>query len=153
MAWALVVGDCACVPDPRTASLSSDRAARDVRGKILAPNLVATVRGGQKRRFFLARLGLLASIGRRTGVANTWGVNFVRLRGLVALAHGLSEQLPRFEKKLLSGWTGRFDLAFSKDIVQFLTHRSTSVSHTDDAAHRSEISPRQCKASGKSFTL
>ena len=43
-------------------------------------------------------------------------------------------KLPRTEKKLrvLIDWT--LDLLFSKDIVQYITSKSPSISHRDDAS-------------------
>ena len=45
-------------------------------GKVLAENLVATVRGSRKKPFVFTTISQLATIGRRTGVANIMGVNF-----------------------------------------------------------------------------
>jgi len=65
--WAL--GDCAVIPDegggyqPPTAQ----HASRE--GKVLARNIIATIRGKDLSSFQFKTLGLLASIGRRTGVA------------------------------------------------------------------------------------
>jgi NADH:ubiquinone reductase (H+-translocating) len=72
--WAL--GDCAMIPDqhggyqPPTAQ----HASRE--GKVLAHNIVARSRGEKLARFRFNTLGLLASIGRRTGVARIFGINF-----------------------------------------------------------------------------
>jgi len=72
--WAL--GDCAMIPDkhggyqPPTAQ----HASRE--GKVLAHNIIANTRGKDLIPFQFNTLGLLASIGRRTGVARILGINF-----------------------------------------------------------------------------
>lgn len=73
--WAL--GDCAYVTDRKTGQAYPQTAQHAVRqGRIVAKNVIAAIRGGTKRPFSYSTLGLLASIGRRTGVANILGVNF-----------------------------------------------------------------------------
>jgi len=68
--WAL--GDCALIPDsaggfcPPTAQ----HASRE--GKVLASNIIAGTRHQPLRAFRFKTLGLLASIGQRTGVARIW---------------------------------------------------------------------------------
>ena len=42
-------------------------------------------------------------------------------------------KLPRFEKKVRVALDWTLDLVFSKDLVQFLTLRSQSVSHAPEA--------------------
>jgi len=73
--WAL--GDCALVPDRKTGTYYPPTAQHALRqGKVLAHNITATLRGGQKKPFIFKTLGQLAAIGKRTGVANILGVNF-----------------------------------------------------------------------------
>lgn len=138
--WAL--GDCACIPDPRTGKPYPPTAQHAIRqGKVLADNLIATVRGGQKRPFLFRTIGLLASIGRRTGVANILGINFSGFAAWWLWRTIYLSKLPRLEKKVRVGLDWSLDLLFSKDIVQFLTHRSVSLSHTEDAPPREEALP------------
>jgi NADH:ubiquinone reductase (H+-translocating) len=73
--WAL--GDCAAVPDRATGKPSPPTAQHALRqGKVLAQNITAAVRGGAKKPFVFSTIGLLAAIGKRTGVANILGFNF-----------------------------------------------------------------------------
>ena len=73
--WAL--GDCASVPDPATGKPYPPTAQHAIRqGKVLAKNILATLDGTEKKPFRFSTLGLLAAIGRRTGVANILGVQF-----------------------------------------------------------------------------
>ncbi|HMF12710.1 MAG TPA: NAD(P)/FAD-dependent oxidoreductase [Gemmataceae bacterium] len=73
--WAL--GDCAAVPDRTTGKTCPPTAQHALRqGKVLAGNIAAAIRGGEKKPFVFSTIGQLAAIGKRTGVANILGVNF-----------------------------------------------------------------------------
>lgn len=129
--WAL--GDCALIPDRKTGKPYPPTAQHALReGKVVAQNIVAATRGGQKKPFVFSTIGQLAAIGRRTGVANIMGINF---SGFIAWwlwrAIYLSK-LPRFEKKLRVALDWTLDILFSKDLVQFMTLRAPTVSHTED---------------------
>jgi NADH dehydrogenase len=129
--WAL--GDCAAVPDRTTGKTCPPTAQHALRqGKVLARNITAAVRGGQKKPFVFSTLGQLASIGKRTGVANILGVNFSGFIAWWLWRTIYLSKLPRFEKKLRVGLDWSLDLLFSKDIVQFLMVRAPSVSHAED---------------------
>ena len=129
--WAL--GDCALVPDPKTGGVYPPTAQHALReGKVLGENIIASIDGGKKKPFVFSILGLLASIGRRTGVANILGVNF---SGFIAWWLWRSiylSKLPGFEKKVRVALDWTLDLLFAKDLVQFLTVRSPAVSHTEE---------------------
>jgi NADH dehydrogenase len=100
--WA--VGDCALVPDSATGDYcppTGQHASRE--GKVLAHNIIASVSGKPKKSFKFKTLGLLAAIGRRTGVARILGVNF---SGFLAwfLWRGIYwSRLPRADKKSARG--------------------------------------------------
>lgn len=135
--WAL--GDCASVPDPLTGQPYPPTAQHAIRqAAILAENLTATLRGRRRRPFVFKTIGLLASIGRRTGVANILGVNFSGFLAWWMWRTVYLSKLPRLEKKLRVALDWTLDLVFSKDIVQFLTHRSTGLAHREDASHLTE---------------
>jgi NADH:ubiquinone reductase (H+-translocating) len=132
--WAL--GDCALIPDPRTGTSYPPTAQHALReGKVLAHNITAALRGGQKKPFVFATLGQLAAIGRRTGVANILGCNFSGFLAWWLWRTIYLSKLPRLEKKLrvMVDWT--LDLMFAKDLVQFITLRAPAVSHVDDSEH------------------
>jgi NADH dehydrogenase len=136
--WAL--GDCALVPDPKTGTPYPPTAQHALRqGKVLAGNLTATLRGGQKKPFIFSTLGQLAAIGKRTGVANILGVNFSGFIAWWLWRTIYLSKLPRVEKKLrvMLDWT--LDLIFSKDLVQFITLRAPTVSHVDHGEHLSHM--------------
>ncbi|HEY3242040.1 MAG TPA: NAD(P)/FAD-dependent oxidoreductase [Phycisphaerae bacterium] len=124
--WAL--GDCAVVPDPKTGKPHPPTAQHALReGCIVARNILASIRGGQRKPFKFSTLGQLAAIGRRTGVANILGINFSGFLAWWLWRTIYLSKLPRFEKKLrvMLDWT--LDLLFSKDLVQFLTLRGPDM--------------------------
>jgi NADH:ubiquinone reductase (H+-translocating) len=129
--WA--VGDCAVVPDRKTGKSQPPTAQHALReGKVLAANLIATVRGGKLKPFTFTTIGQCAAIGRRTGVANIFGLNFSGFMAWWLWRTIYLSKLPRFEKKLRVALDWTLDVLFSKDLVQFQTFRSPSVSHGDE---------------------
>src|SRR5512139_2294140 len=64
--WAF--GDCALVPNGKTGEYHPPTAQHALReGRVAARNILATIRGDQKKPFVYSTLGLLAPIGKRTG--------------------------------------------------------------------------------------
>ena len=148
--WAL--GDCAMIPDehggyqPPTAQ----HASRE--GKVLAHNIVANSLGKDLIPFRFNTLGLLASIGRRTGVARILGVSF---SGFLAwwLWRTISLlKLPRVEKKVRVALDWTLDVFFSKDFVQLCSisrQRSALVVNTPipgSSAHSIDTDPDRLSA-------
>lgn len=116
--WA--VGDCACIPNSRTGKPHPPTAQHALReGKVLAHNLLATIDGKPMKKFTFRTLGQLASLGRRTGVANVFGINFSGFIAWWMWRTIYLSRLPRFEKKLRVALDWTLDLFFSKDLVQF----------------------------------
>lgn len=131
--WA--VGDCALVPDllrpgkscPPTAQYATRQAV------VLAENIVASLRGRPLRPLRFAIIGLLATIGRRTGVAEIRGFQF---SGFVAwwLWRGIYlAKLPGFQKKARVALDWMLDLIFSKDLVQLPILRAPTMSEAETA--------------------
>ena len=81
--------------------------------------------------FAFSTLGQLATIGRRTGVANILGFKFAGFFAWWIWRTIYLMKLPRIEKKLRVALDWTLDLLFSKDIVQF-SHgaRSQYLSYT-----------------------
>jgi len=129
--WAL--GDCALVPDPRTGGFHPPTAQHAIRqGRVLAHNILAELRGTPKRRFSFRTIGQLASLGRRTGVAQVFGLQF---SGFVAWWMWRTiylMKLPRLEKRLRVALDWTWDLVFSKDLVKFLSRRKQTISQPQD---------------------
>jgi NADH:quinone reductase (non-electrogenic) len=134
--WAL--GDCAYIPDPyhpgKAYPPTAQHAARE--GAVLADNIVAVMRGESPHPFRFKTLGLLASIGRRAGVAEILGWNF---SGIVAwfLWRGIYlGMLPGIQKKVRVALDWTLDFVFSKDIVQLPTLRATAASGPEEGSRR-----------------
>jgi NADH:quinone reductase (non-electrogenic) len=131
--WA--VGDCALVPDRRSGKFCPPTAQHALReGKVLAENLVATIRGGRKKPFEFTTIGQLATIGRRTGVANIMGVNFSGFLAWWLWRTIYLGKLPRVEKKVRVALDWTLDLLFSKELVQFVTLRAPTMSRPENAS-------------------
>jgi NADH:ubiquinone reductase (H+-translocating) len=132
--WAL--GDCASITDRKTGRPYPPTAQHALRqGKAAAKNVIAAIRGGTKSPFSFSTLGLLAAIGRRTGVANILGINFSGFLAWFLWRTIYLSKLPRFEKKVRVGLDWTLDLLFSKDLVHFLDLRTPTVSCAEEEAH------------------
>ena len=130
--WAL--GDAASVLDPATGRPYPPTAQHALRqGKVLAKNLEAAVLGGKPKPFRFRSPGALAAIGRRTGVARIFGINFSGFLAWWLWRSIYLAKLPRFEKKLRVMLDWSLDLVFAKDLVQFMTFRSEGVSHAEES--------------------
>lgn len=133
--WAL--GDCALVPNGKTGQYHPTTAQHALReGKVLAKNLISVVRNGTMKPFSFRTIGQLAAIGRRTGVANIFGINFSGLLAWWLWRTIYLSKLPRFEKKLRVALDWTLDLLFAKDLVQFQTFRAPTVSHLEHQTER-----------------
>jgi NADH dehydrogenase len=89
----------------------------------VARNILATIFGYRKEPFLYQTIGLLAPIGKRTGVANILGVNFSGFIAWWLWRTIYLMKLPRFEKKVLVALDWTLDVLFSKDLVHFRTTR------------------------------
>jgi NADH dehydrogenase len=135
--WAL--GDCAVVPDLTTGKSCPPTAQHALReGTVCGKNIVAALRGGEKKQFKFKTLGLLAAIGRRAGVAQMLGFNFSGFIAWFLWRTIYLSKLPRFEKKVRVALDWTLDLIFSKDLVQFMTFRAPTISHAENDTSRCE---------------
>jgi NADH dehydrogenase len=128
--WAL--GDGAVIPDPHTGKPYPPTAQHALRqGRVLAENILAAIGGGQKRPFVFKTVGLLASIGKRTGVARILGVNFSGFVAWWLWRTIYLSKLPRLEKKVRVALDWLLDVVFSKDLVQLRTLRAPTMSRAE----------------------
>lgn len=138
--WA--VGDCALIPDPATGGYYPPTAQHALReGRQAARNIVATMRGLPKSPFVFSTIGLLAAIGRRTGVANVFGFNFSGFIAWWLWRTIYLAKLPRLEKKLRAALDWTLDIVFSKDLVQFGTGRRVFPAAVPHAEHMPTPAP------------
>ncbi len=135
--WSL--GDCATVPDLTTGKTCPPTAQHALRqGRVLARNILATIRGEKKKPFRFKTLGAMASIGRRAGVAEVFGFQFSGFIAWWMWRTIYLSKLPRFEKKFRVALDWTLDLLFHKDLVQFQTLRTKGVSHKEAEPAKSE---------------
>ena len=133
--WAF--GDCAVVPNRKTGKPHPPTAQHALRErKVAAQNILATIRGDRKKPFLFSMLGQLAPIGKRTGVANILGVNFSGFIAWWLWRTIYLMKLPRLEKKVRVALDWTLDLLFSKDLVQFMTVRPSTVSPAEEEPGR-----------------
>ena len=131
--WA--VGDCALIPDASTAGFYPPTAQHALReGRQVARNIVAEMSGRPKTAFTFSTIGLLAAIGRRTGVANVLGLNFSGFFAWWLWRTIYLAKLPRLEKKVRAAIDWTLDVIFSKDLVQFATRRAPTISRAEAVA-------------------
>lgn len=125
--WAL--GDCALVPDPATGGFHPPTAQHAIRqGRVLARNILRELRGERPRPFRFKTIGQLASLGRRTGVAQVFGFQFSGFLAWWMWRTIYLMKLPRLEKRLRVAMDWTWDLLFSKDLVKFLARRKETIS-------------------------
>ena len=114
------LGDCASIIDPHTGKPYPPTAQHAVReARIAAKNIIYDIEGKQdkKIKFDYKTKGMMAEIGKRTGVATLFGI---RLHGFVAWwiwrTYYLSN-LPTIKKKLkvMGDWT--MDLVYTPDVA------------------------------------
>src|SRR5262249_41939710 len=121
--WAL--GDCAMIPNAQDQRPSPPTAQFAMRqAKQLAANLVRTFKGQPTRPFYFKNLGMLASLGNRSAVAEILGV---RISGFIAWILWRAiylEKLPSLARKLevMVDWT--WTALFPPNIVQLQTSRT-----------------------------
>jgi NADH dehydrogenase len=128
--WA--VGDCALIPDAATGGFFPPTAQHALReGRQVARNIVAELSGRPKQPFQFWTIGLLAAIGRRTGVANVLGINFSGFIAWWLWRTIYLAKLPRLEKKVRAAIDWTLDVIFSKDLVQFATRRAPTISRAE----------------------
>jgi hypothetical protein len=96
-------------------------------------------RGLPPRPFKFKTLGLLATIGRRAGVAEILNMKF---SGIIAwwLWRAIYLSLmPGLQKKVRVALDWTLDLFFSKDIVQLPTLHALTISRADDSLPAAEM--------------
>jgi NADH dehydrogenase len=114
--WA--VGDCAFVPDIKNPGNSHPPTAQHAirEGKVVAQNIAAALLGRPLRPFSFRTIGLLASIGRRMGVARILGFNFSGFFAWWMWRTVYLSKLPGLDKKIRVAFDWTLDLLFPKDV-------------------------------------
>jgi NADH dehydrogenase len=114
--WA--VGDCAFVPDIRNPGKCHPPTAQHAmrEGKLVAQNIAAVLSGRPLKSFSFKTIGLLASIGRRMGVAQIFGFNFSGFFAWWMWRTVYLSKLPGLDKKIRVAFDWTLDLLFPKDV-------------------------------------
>src|SRR5467141_1330048 len=114
--WA--VGDCAFVSDVRQPGKSHPPTAQHAirEGRVAAQNLALALNGRPPKAFSFKTIGLLASIGRRTGVARILGFNFSGFFAWWLWRTIYLSKLPGLDKKISVEFDWTLDLLFRKDV-------------------------------------
>lgn len=124
--WAL--GDCAVVTDPRTRRPAPPTAQHAIReARCAADNIIATIDGRAQTPFSFSALGQLASLGRRSAVAQVFGL---KLSGMVAWWLWRTVylmKLPGLDRKLRVATDWTLDLFLRQDIAQLKTDRTKAI--------------------------
>jgi NADH dehydrogenase len=114
--WA--VGDSAAIPDLVTGGLCPPTAQYAMRqGKLLAKNIAGQIRGEPPQWFKFKALGLLAGLGRRSAVAEIFGLKFSGFIAWWLWRTIYLMKLPGLERKLRVAIDWTLDLFFPRDIV------------------------------------
>ena len=129
--WAL--GDCALVPDPyHPGKYYPPTAQHAIRqAATLADNIAAVMRGQPPRPFRFKIIGLLATIGRRVGVAEVLGFQFSGFIAFMLWRGIYLSKLPGFQRKVRVAIDWTLDVIFAKDLVQVPTLRSRTTSQVE----------------------
>jgi NADH dehydrogenase len=148
--WA--VGDCAFVPDVRQPGKSHPPTAQHAirEGRVVAQNVALALSGRPPKPFSFKTIGLLASLGHRTGVARILGLNFSGFFAWWLWRTIYLSKLPGFDKKVRVAFEWTLDLLFRKDVcavhdlpsrnsVQRHEHRQEMVVNEDQYRQTAEV--------------
>jgi NADH:quinone reductase (non-electrogenic) len=124
--WA--VGDCAAIRDGKTGEFCPPTAQHATRqAACVAHNIVATLKGTPRKAFMFTALGKMGSLGRRSAVAEIFGV---KLSGFLAWWLWRTiylMKLPGLDRKIRVATDWTLDLVLPPDIVQLKTDRALGV--------------------------
>jgi NADH dehydrogenase len=124
--WA--VGDCAAIRDARTGEFCPPTAQHATRqAACVARNIAATVRGGRQEAFAFTAVGKMGSLGRRSAVAEIFGVKVSGFLAWWLWRTIYLMKLPGLDRKLRVATDWTLDLILPPDIVQLKTDRALGV--------------------------
>jgi NADH dehydrogenase len=137
--WA--AGDCAAVPDVKQpGKFHPPTAQHGLReGLVVAKNIEAAIVGRPLKPFVFSTIGLLATIGRRTGVAMVFGMKFSGFVAWWLWRTIYLMKLPRLQKKLQVMVTWTLELFFGREIGQMITLRDAEAASDRLARIRARI--------------
>lgn len=149
--WA--IGDCAEIPHPgsrETYAPTAQNATRE--GVRLARNIVALRQGQPVRPFRFSPLGELALIGKRTGVASVFGLQF---SGLVAWAMWRAIYLakePHMGKRIRIAGSWLLDACFGRNLTDLPSRRTPAAPSARVTGRPETRAPGDAEASDSANT-
>ncbi len=132
--WA--IGDCAAVPDLTTGQTCPPTAQHAIRqARRLARNITAVITGDTPKPFRYKPIGVLAGLGRRSAVAEVFGLKFSGFFAWWLWRTAYLLKLPGAERKVRVALDWTLDLVFPRDIVYLrplhLAHTSRGINETN----------------------
>jgi NADH dehydrogenase len=138
------LGDCASIIDPNTGKPYPPTAQHAIRqGKVAANNIISSIKGKEgiesnknKKKFDYKTRGMMAEIGKRTGVATFFGFKVHGFAAWWLWRTFYLANLPTTKKKLkvMSDWT--MDLLFKPDVAMIKRfakeHNDNLEEHNDE---------------------
>ena len=125
--WAL--GDCALVA-MKDGGLCPPTAQFAIRqAKTAAENIVASIRGGEKKQFQFKELGKLGALGHRSAVAQVFGINISGFLAWFMWRTIYLMKLPGWGRRLKVAASWTLDLVLPPELVQLKINNSQSVVH------------------------
>ena len=104
-------------------------------GRVAAQNIALALAGCPPKPFSFKTIGLLASIGRRTGVARVFGLNFSGFFAWWLWRTIYLGKLPGLDKKVRVAFDWTLDLLFRKDVCAVHDLPSRADVHRRDHSH------------------
>jgi NADH:ubiquinone reductase (H+-translocating) len=124
--WA--VGDCAAVRDAKTGELCPPTAQHATRQAVhVARNITAALLGEPRHAFAFTALGKMGSLGRRSAVAEIFGLKFSGFLAWWLWRTIYLMKLPGLDRKIRVATDWTLDLLLPTDIVQLKTDRAVGV--------------------------
>ena len=120
------VGDCAYITDPYTGKSCPPTAQHAIReGAVVAKNIIAAIEDGKRlddrEAFDYKTKGMMASIGKRTGIGNLLGIEVQGFLAWWIWRNYYLANLPTLQKKIrvMSDWM--LDIFFKRDVTMLKT--------------------------------
>ena len=124
--WA--VGDCAWILDAKTGEPCPPTAQHAIReAKCLAGNIVASLRGQERKAFSFSALGKMGSLGHRSAVAEVFGLKISGFLAWWLWRTVYLMKLPGLDRKIRVATDWTLDLLLPPDIVQLKTDKSFTI--------------------------
>lgn len=125
--WAM--GDCALVPLAEGGSCPPTAQFAIRQGKTAAHNIVAAIRGGERRTFQFKELGKLAALGHHSAVAQVFGMNVSGFLAWLLWRTIYLMKLPGWGRRLKVAASWTFDLFLPPESVQLKLTNSMGIAH------------------------